>query len=96
MDVNDAKPLGQVFDLPTTEFIKTKPRQRADDKRSRHDVEIDKHISQVKLRLFRDGPVGQLVCASQRNASNTRYHCLANVMRTAFTISLQRKRGEGA
>lgn len=44
--------LGKVFDLPTTAFIKTKPRQRADIKRSRHDVEIDKHISQVKHDFF--------------------------------------------
>lgn len=44
--------LGKVFDLPTTEFIKTKPRLRADIKRSRHDVEIDKHISQVKHDFF--------------------------------------------
>lgn len=44
--------LGKVFDLPTTVFIKTKPRQRADIKRSRHDVEIDKHISQVKHDFF--------------------------------------------
>lgn len=44
--------LGKVFDLPTTVFIKTKPRLRADIKRSRHDVEIDKHISQVKHDFF--------------------------------------------
>lgn len=44
--------LGKVFDLPTTVFIKTKPRQRADIKRSRHDVESDKHISQAKHDFF--------------------------------------------
>lgn len=44
--------LGKVFDLPTTAFIPTKPRLRADIKRSRHDVEIDKHISQVKHDFF--------------------------------------------
>lgn len=44
--------LGKVFDLPTTTFIATKPRQRADIKRSRHDVESDKHISQVKHDFF--------------------------------------------
>ncbi len=44
--------LGKVFDLPTTVFIKTKPRLRADIKRSRHDVEIDKHISQAKHDFF--------------------------------------------
>lgn len=44
--------LGKVFDLPTTVFIKTKPRQRADIMRSRHDVESDKHISQAKHDFF--------------------------------------------
>lgn len=44
--------LGKVFDLPSTSFITTKPRQRADIKRSRHDVESDKHISQVKHDFF--------------------------------------------
>ena len=44
--------LGKVFELPTTAFIATKPRQRADIKRSRHDVESDKHISQVKHDFF--------------------------------------------
>ena len=46
------KHLGKVFDLPTTSFISTKPRQRADIKRSRHDVESDKHISQAKHDFF--------------------------------------------
>lgn len=44
--------LGKVFDLPSTAFIPTKSRQRADIKRSRHDVESDKHISQVKHNFF--------------------------------------------
>lgn len=44
--------LGKVFDLPTTAFIATKPRQRADIKRSRLEVESDKHISQVKHDFF--------------------------------------------
>lgn len=44
--------LGKVFDLPTTAFISTKPRQRADIKRSRYDIESDKHISQTKHDFF--------------------------------------------
>lgn len=44
--------LGKVFGLSTSAFIETKPRRRADIKRSRHDVEIDKHISQVKHDFF--------------------------------------------
>lgn len=44
--------LGKVFDLPTTAFIPTKSRRRADAKRSRQDVESDKHISQEKKDFF--------------------------------------------
>ena len=44
--------LGKVFDLPTTAFIPTKPRRRADAKRSRQDVESDNHISQEKKDFF--------------------------------------------
>lgn len=44
--------LGKVFGLSTAAFIETKPRQRADIKRSRHDVESDKHISQAKHDFF--------------------------------------------
>lgn len=44
--------LGKVFDLPSTAFIAAKPRQRADIKRSRYDVESDKRISQVKHDFF--------------------------------------------
>lgn len=38
--------------MSTAAFIETKPRQRADIKRSRHDVESDKHISQAKHDFF--------------------------------------------
>ena len=34
-----------MFDLSTTAFMPTKSRRRADAKRSRHDVESDRHIS---------------------------------------------------
>ena len=55
--------LGKVFDLSTTAFMPTKSRRRADAKRSRHDVESDRHISQEK-KDFLKWSVGQLVCAS--------------------------------
>lgn len=44
--------LGKVFDLSTTAFMPTKSRRRADAKRSRQDVESDKHISQEKKDFF--------------------------------------------
>lgn len=44
--------LGKVFDLSTTAFMPTKSRRRADVKRSRQDVESDKHISQEKKSFF--------------------------------------------
>lgn len=45
--------LGKVFDLPTTAFLATKPRLRAEAKRSRRDTESDKHISKEKRDFFK-------------------------------------------
>ena len=87
--------LGKVFGLSTAAFIETKPRQRADIKRSRHDVESDKHISQAK-HDFSQWSVGQLVCANQKCKRFAVPRYLVKEMRTGFIISRQKGKGASA
>ncbi|HEM4105612.1 hypothetical protein HO581_10325 [Streptococcus suis] len=44
--------LGKVFNLPTTHFIPTPPRERKNAKRSRRETESDRHISKKKRDFF--------------------------------------------
>ncbi|HFI0149125.1 TPA: hypothetical protein ACGO16_002003 [Streptococcus suis] len=44
--------LGKVFNVPTTHFIQTPPRERKNAKRSRRETKSDRHISKKKLDFF--------------------------------------------